>query len=185
MPETDRTAPSRRQPDDRPAGDLAVAPVVDVDELVADLDYPMLVVTVEHGGDRQGCLVGFASQCSIEPTRFMVWISKQNRTAVTAARADALGVHYLAASDGELARLFGEETGDDVDKFSRCEWHVGPWGVPVLDRSRRWYVGRVRSRHDAGDHVGHLLEPVAVHAEPWDGEFGFQRTRDLQPGHGA
>ena len=37
------------------------------DRLVNRLDYPMLVVTAEADGERAGCLVGFATQCSIQP----------------------------------------------------------------------------------------------------------------------
>ena len=35
-------------------------------EIVADLDYPMLMVTVAAGEEMAGCLLGFASQCSID-----------------------------------------------------------------------------------------------------------------------
>jgi len=163
----------------------ADAPIVDFGDLVADIDYPMLVVTAEHDGDRQGCLVGFASQCSIDPPRFMVWISKKNRTAVTAGKAAALGVHFLSITDRELARLFGEETGDETDKFEQCRWHRGPSGVPILDDSARWFVGRVISRADTGDHTAVLLEPVAVHTDAWQGQLDFQRVKDLDPGHEA
>ncbi|HSO96046.1 MAG TPA: oxidoreductase, partial [Acidimicrobiia bacterium] len=39
--------------------------------LVAELGYPMYVVTAASGGDVDGCLVGFATQCSISPPRFV------------------------------------------------------------------------------------------------------------------
>jgi len=38
-------------------------------DLAADLDYPMLIVTAAADGERAGCLVGFAAQCSIDPLR--------------------------------------------------------------------------------------------------------------------
>lgn len=38
-----------------------------LEALTAALDYPMFVVTVAAGGERAGCLVGFATQCSIDP----------------------------------------------------------------------------------------------------------------------
>jgi flavin reductase (DIM6/NTAB) family NADH-FMN oxidoreductase RutF len=157
----------------------------DLGELTADLDYPMLVVTAAQGEDRQGCLVGFASQCSISPLRFMVWISKVNHTARVAATASVLAVHLLSSDDRPLAELFGEETGDDVDKFERCRWHTGPSGAAILDDCRRWFVGRVMERVDTGDHTGYLLEPLTSHVAPWDGQLGYQEVRDLEPGHPA
>ena len=48
--------------------------------LVAQLDYPMFIATVPAGGDRAGCLIGFATQCSIHPPRFLAGISDKNRT---------------------------------------------------------------------------------------------------------
>ena len=48
--------------------------------LVAQLDYPMFIATVAAGGERAGCLIGFATQCSIHPPRFLAGISDKNRT---------------------------------------------------------------------------------------------------------
>ncbi len=154
-------------------------------EILGDLDYPMLVVTAAAGGRRSGCLVGFASQCSISPSLLMVWISKVNHTYPVAMGADALGVHFLSRADGALAELFGGETGDDVDKFAQCRWHEGALGVPLLDACTRWWVGSVVDRIETGDHVGHLLEPVEAAAGPWPGQLPFQAVRRLAPGHPA
>jgi hypothetical protein len=41
------------------------------------------------------------------------------------------------AADGELAELFGGETGDEVDKFDRCEWRPGPWSSSPSSRRPR------------------------------------------------
>ena len=152
--------------------------------LVARLDYPMFVLTARAaaGGERSGCLIGFASQCSIHPPRFAVWVSEKNHTFEVAKASSHLGVHALSASQRRLAELFGGETGDAVDKFSRCSWHEGPEGVPVLDDVAGWFVGRVSERLDTGDHLGFLLEPVA--AEVFDvPNLTFQDVKDVDPGH--
>src|SRR5690242_1861529 len=103
------------------------------DELVGGLDYPMFIVTVRDDEEIAGCLVGFATQCSIDPPRFLVCISEKNRTYRIARGADVMAIHLVPASATGLAALFGGETGDEVDKFARCAWHVGPRGAPVLD----------------------------------------------------
>src|SRR5262249_20886024 len=57
------------------------------EELMTSVDYPMLVVTVRAAnGDQDGCLVGFATQCSIDPAHYLVLLSKQNRTYELAQR---------------------------------------------------------------------------------------------------
>lgn len=156
------------------------------DDLVGLLDYPMFVVTTCAGGDRAGCLVGFTSQVSIHPSRFLAGLSKKNHTYRVARRATHLAAHLLPREHCEVARLFGSETGDLVDKFSRCAWHSGPQGLPILDDAVGWFVGRILNRFDVGDHVGFLLQPVDGHAPERLGELvTFADVRDLEPGHEA
>jgi flavin reductase (DIM6/NTAB) family NADH-FMN oxidoreductase RutF len=156
------------------------------EELVSLLDYPMFVVTTRSGEESAGCLVGFASQVSIHPHRFLVGLSKRNRTYRVAESASHLAVHVLERRHCELARLFGGETGDRTDKFAMCAWHSGPQGLPILDDAVGWFAGAVLSRYDLGDHVGFLLEPVAGSAPDKFGQLvTFSDVRDLEPGHEA
>lgn len=154
-------------------------------ELTGDLDYFMLVVTAAVGDERSGCLVGFSTQCSIDPPRFLVCLSDKNHTTRLAAGAGALAVHFLPDTAGDLAELFGSETGDEVDKFARCRWHAGPAGLPILDACGRWFAGRVLERRPLGDHIGHLLEPFAAAREDRSDTFDFRRAKRLEPGHPA
>jgi flavin reductase (DIM6/NTAB) family NADH-FMN oxidoreductase RutF len=150
--------------------------------IVGNLEYPMFVVTARAGGEPLGCLVGFATQTSIDPPRFAVCLSHANRTYRRARDAELLGVHCVPAGADDLAELFGGETGDDVDKFARCAWHDGPGGVPILDACENRFVGRVLQRVDAGDHDLFVLEPIAVECgEP--SAFTFHRAKQIAPGH--
>jgi len=159
------------------------APIVH--ELVADLDYPMFIVTVAAGEERAGCLVGFATQCSITPPRFLVCLSDKNRTFRVAQDAELLVVHLVPAEAGDLAELFGSETGDDIDKFARCAWSPGPGGTPVLDACGNWFAGRILERVPAGDHWAFLLDPVAAASDGSEEQFTFHRARRIEPGHEA
>jgi flavin reductase (DIM6/NTAB) family NADH-FMN oxidoreductase RutF len=156
------------------------------ESLVAQLDYPMFVVTTRAGDVMSGCLVGFASQTSISPPRFLIGLSKRNMTFRVAQDATHLAVHVVAREHIGLANLFGGETGDEIDKFDRCTWHSGPEGVPILDDAGAWFVGKILDRFDVGDHVGHVLGPVA--GQP-PGEITdwvtFADVRHLSPGHEA
>jgi flavin reductase (DIM6/NTAB) family NADH-FMN oxidoreductase RutF len=151
--------------------------------LVGELDYPMFIVTAATDAERAGCLVGFATQTSIDPSRFLVCLSHQNRTYRVARCAEVLAVHFVAADAVALAELFGGLTGDQVDKFSQCAWRLGPAGVPILDRCENWFVGRVVERLDAGDHHAFLLEPIAAAAGMAPGQFSFHRAKRIDPGH--
>jgi flavin reductase (DIM6/NTAB) family NADH-FMN oxidoreductase RutF len=152
-------------------------------ELLGGLDRTMWILTVAAGGERSGALMGFATQASIEPARFLACLSRANHTFGVVARADHVAVHACPDEpDLALARLFGEATGDEIDKFARCAWHDGPEGQPVLEGVPAWFVGRILDRFDLGDHVGLLLEPVVVDGEI-DGVLTFERAQDLDAAH--
>jgi flavin reductase (DIM6/NTAB) family NADH-FMN oxidoreductase RutF len=152
------------------------------EQLVATLDYPLYVVTTASQNEPAGCLIGFATQCSIHPPRFLACISKQNHTLLLAHRAAVLAVHIIEEEDKNIAELFGGETGDEVDKFARVSWHWAH-GVPILDACQRWFAGSVLEQIDFGDHVGFLLEPIDAEQNASSEQLTFQRARDIEPGH--
>lgn len=172
---------------------------------VDGLDYPMFVVTVAdpRTGERSGCLVGFATQCGIDPPRFLTCLSVTNHTYRVASSPSVrtLAVHRLRSDQHELAALFGAATGDTVDKFARCDWEPGPDGVPLLSACEPRLAGTVLARIDLGDHTGFLLAPAGADASGGPGPAGaeprgesaerqggplmFSQVRDLDAGHPA
>ena len=127
--------------------------------MMATTDTPSYIVTTAARGTRAGCLVGFATRCSIEPPRFGVWLSKANRTYRIASAGSTLVVHLLRAGDTDLAHWFGGETGDEIDKFAQLDWQPGPDGCPVVQRLD-WFAGSILERIDTGDHVAFVLAPT-------------------------
>jgi flavin reductase (DIM6/NTAB) family NADH-FMN oxidoreductase RutF len=156
------------------------------DEFMSMLDYPVFVVTTRADDHPSGCLVGFATQTSIRPPRFLVGISRRNHTFKVAARSGHLAVHTLSPQQHELAELFGGQTGDRMNKFDHCSWHAGPEDMPILDDALAWFVGRTLERIDVGDHVGYLLEPVTVRASETSHDLlRLSHVDDIDPGHEA
>jgi len=142
-----------------------------MDAFIDRLDPDMCVVTAAADGDRAGCLVGFASQCSIRPVRYVVWLSKVNRTYRVARTASRLAVHLL--------------TRDRTDKFAEVRWREEVGGAVVLEDAAAWFVGTVVSHTDGGDHVGFVLEPVAWGGRE-DAEAPLLRlsgSTSISPGH--
>lgn len=151
-------------------------------ELVSDLEQSMFIVTARDGDHQAGCLVGFATQCSIKPPRFLVCLSSKNRTYRLARRASHLAVHFVPREAVTLAELFGGRSGEDVDKFRRCSWQPGPVGLPILQECGNWFVGRVVERLDLGDHVGFLLDPVEAQRNYHGRYFDFHQAQRIPPG---
>jgi len=151
------------------------------ERLAATLDYPVYVITTAFKSERSGCLIGFATQCSIRPPRFLACISKKNHTLAVARRAATLAVHIVEETNRDIADLFGGETGDEIDKFARVAWHSAH-GVPILDACERWFAGSVLQQIDFGDHVGFLLEPIDTRQNAASEQLTFQKARDIEPG---
>jgi flavin reductase (DIM6/NTAB) family NADH-FMN oxidoreductase RutF len=156
--------------------------------LCRSLDFPMAIVTAFDGSERSGCLVGFHTQCSIEPRRWLACISKLNHTFGVAQRTDRLVVHLLRDDQHALAELFGGLTGDAIaphEKFELCAWKPGPGGTPILEGCD-WIAGPVLARVDGGDHTMFLIE-VTDHGEEHAPapQLGSKAVRDIYPGHPA
>ena len=157
------------------------------DRIAATLDTPMVIVTTRAGDEMDGCLVGFSTQCSIDPVHYLVCLSTANRTYELARRASTLVVHMLHddGRDRSLARLFGEHTARDVDKLAECNWEPGPDGVPVL-RVCDWFGGPIVGRVDLGDHVGFALDVQYGRAiRTGERYLGLADVRDLEAGNPA
>lgn len=156
------------------------------ERVAAELDYPMLIATTSADGEAAGCLVGFATQVSMRPTRFLVCLSEQDHTFAVAARANRLAVHYVTIDHAELARRFGEQTGDAIDKFERCEWTVSAGGVPVLAGAECWFAGPIVQIVLFGDHTGFVIEPDCRAASELSARLlSSLWAQDLDPGHGT
>jgi flavin reductase (DIM6/NTAB) family NADH-FMN oxidoreductase RutF len=152
--------------------------------IVHDLEYPMFVVAAAADGDADACLVGFTTQCSIEPPRFAPFLSKRNRTYQLATRAAVLVVHRIRPDQHQLAEHFGGTSEkDDPGKLDEWPWRPGPGGAPVIEECD-WFAGTIEARFDAGDHVAFVLAPFDGHCRG-EGQLGYQEARDIDAGQPA
>jgi flavin reductase (DIM6/NTAB) family NADH-FMN oxidoreductase RutF len=161
-------------------GDTQDAPS---EALTGALDYPLFVVTAGDGEEISGCLAGFVTQSSMRPVQFLVCISKINHTYGTAARSRGLALHLLGSDQHDVASLFGERTGDIVDKFSRVEWSPGLTGAPILSDCAAWVEGRTIDRMSGGDHEAFLITVDQGGSGRQVGQFMLHNASEFDPGH--
>ncbi|MET0460229.1 MAG: flavin reductase family protein [Ilumatobacteraceae bacterium] len=156
------------------------------DTVIERTDTALIVVTVGAADQRAGCVVGFHTQCSIDPVRYAVWVSKANHTYRVALFATHLGLHFPDAGDRALVELFGGTSGDDIDKFAHCQWTPGPGGVPLLTGCATRVVLRRTSLWDDGsDHVCIVGEPVEAEVAPGYAPLRLSGADDVDAGHAA
>ena len=174
MPEAELS----RLPAGEPAGDLA--------PFLERVDYPYYLATVRTPeGEMSGCLAGFVTQCSIDPPNFVACISHVNHTFGVAVRCPAMGLHLLGQDQLEMARLFGEETEDAVDKFAAADWRLGTTGAPLLADVSVALEGVILGHFSVGDHEAFVVRAVRAVAGPGCGLLTRRSSPPLHPGHPA
>src|SRR6266571_2960005 len=111
------------------------------------------------------------------------WRDRRRVPAPRPPKQFLLVVHLLRQGDQDLARLFGAQTGDEVDKFEDVEWRSGPDGCPVLARCD-WFAGTITERINTGDHVAFVLAPhEGVSERSGTRQLGMQEIGDIEAGH--
>jgi flavin reductase (DIM6/NTAB) family NADH-FMN oxidoreductase RutF len=156
------------------------------DDFVARLDGALLVVTAATEEQRAGCIVGFHTQCSIDPPRYAVWLSKANFTYRVALFTTHLALHMVDAGDRTLLQLFGGTSGDHTEKFALAEWAPGPGGVPLLTQCpSRVVLERTAVLDDGGDHVCFVGTPVEADFAPDVEPMRLADAADVEAGHEA
>lgn len=157
-----------------------------LDDLLRHANQPTVIVTTRDlDGNRAGCLVGFASQCGIDPPLYALWLSVQNHTFTVASRSTHLAVHVLARHQRALAVLFGSLTDHSHDKFAHCDWTDGPFGLPILADAAGWFAGPARRVPSSGDHVLFVVSPQVTHGRLDAQPLSFQDVTDLSAGNPA
>ena len=171
-----------------PDGQSPRAPAVeaagDLSPFFERVDYPYYLLTVRApDGEMSGCLAGFVSQCSINPPNFIACISRLNHTLGVATRSSAMGLHLLGEDQLAMARLFGEETGDEVDKFADIDWRIGTTGAPLVSDVASAVEGTVLGHFSVGDHEAFLVRAVRAVQGPGHGLLTHRTSPPLHPGH--
>ena len=145
----------------------------------------MFIVTANAGGEPLGCLVGFTTQASIDPPRFIACLSHRNRTYRLGKDARALGVHAVPA-DAERPRRSSSAARPPTRRTSSRARRgtKGPRASRSSSAARTGSSAASWRATDAGDHDAFLLEPIAGSSTEED-EFTFHRAKRIDPGHEA
>ena len=85
----------------------------------------------------------------------------------------------------DLARLFGEETGDLVDKFASVDWRLGSTGAPLLVDAAVSMEGQILGHFSVGDHEAFLHAGTALgRRRAWRAAH-IPGCAAIEPGHPA
>ena len=120
------------------------------------LTYGLFVLTVNHNGKDNGCIINTAIQAASEPNTVSVAVNKANYTHDMLLSADAFTVSVISQdADFDLFKRFGFQSGRTADKFEGLN-EVERTDVGTLAVTRgtnAWISARITGRFDLGSHT--------------------------------
>ncbi|HKW41648.1 MAG TPA: flavin reductase family protein [Gemmatimonadales bacterium] len=133
-------------------------------ELLRHLTSPVVAITSERDGKRNGMISDSAVRASIAPTvpRVSVYIHKFNYSHDLIFDTGRFVLHLLRDDQFDLIHRLGFVSGRSRDKLAGVPHHVGTLGAPVLDDCHAHFECRVANVMDTGSSTCFLGDVVAV-----------------------
>jgi len=133
-------------------------------QLLRNLTSPVVAITSEHGGKRNGMIADSAVRASIVPTipRVSVYIHKFNYSHDLIFETGRFALHLLRDDQFELIHRLGFASGRTRDKLADVPHRLGTLGVPVLGDCYASFECRVVNVMDTGSSTCFLGDVVEV-----------------------
>jgi len=150
-------------------------------QLLRNLTSPVVAVTSERAGKKNGMILDSAVRASIVPTvpRVSVYVHKFNYSHDMIFETGRFALHLLHTKQFDVVRRLGFVSGRDQDKLAGLPHHKGKTGVPVLDDCFASFECEVANVMDTGSSTLFLGDVVAVGSVEPRGELltaGYLRT---------
>jgi flavin reductase (DIM6/NTAB) family NADH-FMN oxidoreductase RutF len=115
------------------------------------------VVTAMDGETPKGLAVNAFSSISLEPPTVMVCVQRTSSTHDCLYRASHLAINILSVDQLDVINRFGSKS---ADKFAGLDWHAGPFGSPLIERSSAQVETEIRERLQASTHTVFICRVV-------------------------
>jgi len=129
------------------------------------LSYGLYVITAFRDGKDNGCITNTAVQVTSEPNRISVTINKQNYTHDMIVDTGIFTISILSvASDFDLFKRFGFQSGRDVNKFEGfTDCRKADNGAMIITKGTNGYIsGKVIDSIDLGTHTMFIADVTAM-----------------------
>ena len=110
------------------------------------LTHGVYVVCAQHGGRRGGLAVAWATQ--VATNGILICVGAQSATRELILASQAFGLSVLTRDQLDVARVFGNRSSRDVDKFAGVGTHTAETGSPLLDDCAAAFDCRVEAVFD-------------------------------------
>ena len=133
-------------------------------QLLRNLTSPVVAITSERAGKRNGMISDSAVRASIAPTvpRLSVYIHKFNYSHDLIFETGRFVLHLLRDDQFDLIHRLGFTSGRTRDKLADIPHRTGTLGAPVLDDCYAHFECRVANVMDTGSSTCFLGDVAAV-----------------------
>lgn len=133
-------------------------------QLLRNLTSPVVAITSERAGKRNGMIIDSAIRASIVPDipRLAVFIHKFNFSHDLIFDSGRFVLHLLRRDQFDLIHALGFASGRDRDKLAGIPHRLGTLGAPVLDDCHAHFECRIINAMDTGSSTCFLGDVVAV-----------------------
>jgi len=133
-------------------------------QLLRNLTSPVVAITSERSGKRNGMISDSAVRASIVPTipRVSVYVHKFNYSHDLIFDTGCFVLHLLRDDQFELIHRLGFSSGRTRDKLADVPHRPGTLGAPVLDECYAHFECRVANVMDTGSSTCFLGDVVDV-----------------------
>lgn len=107
------------------------------------------IVTVAHNGELSGLTVSAFSSVSLDPPYILICVDKSSSSNGLIQAAGAFAVNILSSEQSTLSNHFAKR---QDDKFQTVPYHIGHYGMPILEDTLAQMECNVVQTVDAGDH---------------------------------
>jgi len=131
------------------------APAVSQDqfrEAMSLLGAPVVLVTTDGPGGRQGLTVSAISSVSDTPPTVLVCLNRSNRSHQAFLKNGVIDISVLSPVHHDLARIFASRSVEPDEKFSRGDWIPGETGSALLSDALVTLDCEIDAIHSAGTH---------------------------------
>ena len=125
------------------------------------LTYGLFVLTTKQGEKDNGCIVNTVIQAASEPNTVSVSVNKANHTHDMICESGVFNASIISeAADFELFKVFGFQTGREVDKFADfADCERGENGIFYITKGTNAYISaKVTQTVDMGSHTMFIAE---------------------------
>jgi flavin reductase (DIM6/NTAB) family NADH-FMN oxidoreductase RutF len=133
-------------------------------QVLRNLTSPVVAITSERGGKKNGMIIDSAIRASIVPDipRIAVFIHKFNFSHDLIFDTGRFVLHLLRQDQFDLIHTLGFASGRDRDKLAGVPHRLGTLGAPVLDDCYAHFECRIINAMDTGSSTCFLGDVVAV-----------------------